>query len=74
MASAWNNEFDVLYQESDKEPRFLMLSLTTWAAGRPTPLRMLRKFLERITAHNDIQFTRCSELAGWCNGSAGNKS
>lgn len=71
MASAWHNEFDVLYQESDAEPRFLNLSLTTWAAGRPTPLRMLRKFLERITAHNDIGFARHSDLAVWCNGPAG---
>jgi hypothetical protein len=51
-----------------------MLSLTTWAAVRPTPLSMLKKFLERITAHNDIGFARCSDLAGWCNGSAANKS
>jgi hypothetical protein len=35
---------------------------------------MLRKFLERISAHNDIGFARCSDLAGWCNGSAANKS
>ncbi|HXF55902.1 MAG TPA: polysaccharide deacetylase family protein [Hyphomicrobiaceae bacterium] len=70
MASAWHNEFDVLYAESDRVPRFFMLSLTTWASGRPTPLRMLRKFLERITAHNDIKFARCSDFAEWCDGAA----
>jgi len=69
IASAWNNEFDVLYRESEKEPRFLILSLATWASGRPTPLRALRKFLERVTAHNDVQFARCAEIAEWCSGS-----
>jgi peptidoglycan/xylan/chitin deacetylase (PgdA/CDA1 family) len=70
IASAWNNEFDVLYRESEGEPRFLILSLTTWATGRPTPLRTLRKFLERVIAHNDVQFARCAEIAQWCGGSA----
>jgi peptidoglycan/xylan/chitin deacetylase (PgdA/CDA1 family) len=70
IASAWNNEFDVLYRESEREPRFLILSLTTWASGRPTPLRTLRMFLERVIAHNDVQFARCADIATWCNGSA----
>ena len=71
IASAWNNEFDVLYRESEKEPRFLILSLTTWAAGRPTPLRSLRKFLERVIVHNDVRFARCGDIAQWCNGPVG---
>jgi peptidoglycan/xylan/chitin deacetylase (PgdA/CDA1 family) len=68
VAAVWNNEFDVLYQESAQSPRFLILSLQTWAAGRPTPLRMLKNFLSRVMAHNDVKFTQCSELAEWCNG------
>jgi peptidoglycan/xylan/chitin deacetylase (PgdA/CDA1 family) len=74
VASAWNNEFDVLYRESEKEPRFLILSLTTWAAGRPTPLRALRQFLERVITHNDIQFARCADIAQWCGGTAGSQA
>jgi peptidoglycan/xylan/chitin deacetylase (PgdA/CDA1 family) len=74
IAAAWNNEFDVLYRESEKEPRFLILSLATWASGRPTPLRTLRKFLERVIAHNDVQFARCADIADWCNGSASKKN
>lgn len=70
LASVWNNEFDMLYRESDQEPRFLILSLSTWACGRPTPLRTLRKFLERVIAHNDVQFVRCSEIAQWCTAAA----
>jgi peptidoglycan/xylan/chitin deacetylase (PgdA/CDA1 family) len=70
IAAAWNNEFDVLHQESQTEPRFLILSLATWASGRPTPLRTLRKFLERVIAHNDVQFARCVDIADWCNGNS----
>jgi allantoinase len=66
LAHVWNNEFDMLYREAESAPRFMILSLQTWASGRPTPLRTLKHFLERITAHNDIQFARCSEIAGWC--------
>jgi peptidoglycan/xylan/chitin deacetylase (PgdA/CDA1 family) len=68
IAAVWNNEFDILYRESAQAPRFLILSLQTWAAGRPTPLRMLKNLLTRVIAHNDVKFTQCSELAGWCNG------
>mgnify|MGYP001191853943 FL=1 len=74
LASVWNNEFDVLYRESDQEPRFLILSLSTWASGRPTPLRTLRKFLERVIAHNDVQFARCSEIAQWCTATASSQA
>ena len=51
----------------------LILSLQTWAAGRPTPLRTLKTFLKRVIAHNDVQFTQCSDIAGWCNGLASKK-
>ena len=73
VASVWNNEFDILYRESDKAPRFLILSLQTWAAGRPAPLRTLKTFLTRVIAHNDVKFTQCSEIAEWCNGVAAKK-
>src|SRR5262245_26566837 len=70
LASVWNSEFDVLYRESERSPRFMILSIQTWATGRPAPLRTLRHFIERITVHNDIQLARCGEVADWCNGKA----
>lgn len=74
VASVWNNEFDILYRESDKAPRFLILSLQTWAAGRPTPLRTLKTFLTRVMTHNDVHFTQCGDLAGWCSTSPSKKN
>jgi peptidoglycan/xylan/chitin deacetylase (PgdA/CDA1 family) len=66
LANVWDSEFDVLYRESRRAARFMILSIQTWATGRPTPLRVLRKFIERLRTHNDIQFARCGEIAGWC--------
>ena len=72
LANVWNSEFDALYRESEQAPRFMMLSIQTWATGRPAPLRTLRQFIERLLTHNDIQFARCDQIAAWCNGRSGN--
>ena len=50
LADVWNSEFDVLYRESEHAPRFMILSMQTWATGRPAPLRTLKQFLERVIA------------------------
>jgi peptidoglycan/xylan/chitin deacetylase (PgdA/CDA1 family) len=65
LANVWNSEFEVLYRESERTSRLMILSIQTWATGRPTPLRTLRQFIERLAAYNDIQFARCNEIAGW---------
>jgi peptidoglycan/xylan/chitin deacetylase (PgdA/CDA1 family) len=67
LANVWNSEFDVLYRESEHAPRFLILSIQTWATGRPAPLRTLKHFIERLAGRNDICFARCGEIADWCN-------
>lgn len=66
LANIWGSEFDVLYRESAHGCRLLMLSIQTWATGRPAPLRSLKQFLERLVQYNDIQFARCREVAAWC--------
>jgi peptidoglycan/xylan/chitin deacetylase (PgdA/CDA1 family) len=66
LADVWDSEFEVLYRESATGIRFMILSIQTWATGRPTPLRVLRQFIRRVADHNDICFAQCSEIAGWC--------
>jgi peptidoglycan/xylan/chitin deacetylase (PgdA/CDA1 family) len=66
LANVWDSEFDVLYRESENASRFMILSIQTWATGRPAPLRTLRQFIERVSTHNDTQFARCGEIAAWC--------
>ena len=63
LANVWNNEFEVLYGESERSPRFLILSLQTWATGRPAPLRILRQFLDRLAGHEEFWFARCSDIS-----------
>ena len=46
----------------------MILSIQTWATGRPAPLRMLQQFIERLVKYNDVRFARCGEIAAWCNG------
>jgi peptidoglycan/xylan/chitin deacetylase (PgdA/CDA1 family) len=65
LASVWSNEFEVLYRESEKSPRMLMLSLQTWATGRPATLRILAQLLERVVRHEEIRMARCGDIAGW---------
>ena len=63
LANVWNNEFEVLYDESQRSPRFLILSLQTWATGRPAPLRILKEFLDRLAGHEEFWFARCSDIS-----------
>ncbi|MDZ7379812.1 MAG: polysaccharide deacetylase family protein, partial [candidate division KSB1 bacterium] len=65
LANVWNSEFEVLYRESERSPRFLILSLQTWATGRPAPLRILRQFLDRLSGHEELRFARCGDIAKW---------
>ena len=65
LASVWNNELDVLYQESEKAPRLMNLSLQTWASGRPANLRVLERLLERMVGHEEFRFAQSSEIADW---------
>ncbi len=73
LANAWNNEFEILYAESERAPRFLILSLQTWATGRPAPLRILRQFLDRLAGHEEFWFAQSTEIAKWRLDSASTK-
>jgi peptidoglycan/xylan/chitin deacetylase (PgdA/CDA1 family) len=66
LFDVWNSEYEVLHREGERSSRYMMLSLQTWATGRPVPLQALGQFIERVKRDNDAQFTRCSEIAGWC--------
>lgn len=66
LANVWNTEFDALYGESATAQRFMILSIQTWATGRPAPLRVLRQFIRRALDHNDVRFVQCGDIARWC--------
>ncbi len=63
LANVWNNEFEVLYAESERAARFLILSLQTWATGRLTSVRILKQFLDRLVGHEEIWFASCGDIS-----------
>lgn len=69
LANVWNSEFDVLYRESERAARYMILSIQTWATGRPAPLRTLRQFIERLKTCEHVRFARCGEITEWCGAS-----
>ena len=72
LSDVWNCEFEALYRESENGTRFMILSIQTWATGRPAPLRALQQFIERLQKYNDVRFARCGEIAAWCGEAAKN--
>jgi hypothetical protein len=48
----------------------MILSIQTWATGRPAPLRALQQFIARLQKYNDVRFARCGEIAAWCSDAA----
>lgn len=63
LADVWAKEFEVLYAEGASTPRYMALSLQTWATGRPATLRTLKNFITRVKCVNDVAFLTCSEFA-----------
>jgi peptidoglycan-N-acetylglucosamine deacetylase len=70
LTDVWDCEFEALYRESEHGSRFMILSIQTWATGRPASLRALQQFVARLKAYNDVRFACCSEIAAWCGGAA----
>ena len=71
LANVWKSEFDVLYRESEHgaalhDPKHPDLGDRPAGAAA----RRCRQFIERLRRHNDIQFARCGEIAGWCSKSS----
>src|SRR4051812_5269148 len=65
LFDVWTCEFETLYRESELGTRFMILSIQTWATGRPAPLRTLEQFIERLQTYNDVRFASCGEIAAW---------
>lgn len=66
VLASWKCEFDVLYAESDREPRVYSLTLHPRVSGRPFRSWALRRLIEHIQGHDGAWFATCSELADLC--------
>ena len=61
----WQDEFDVLYQESKKSPRMLIICLHPYLTGRPSRSKALDDFLTYIKDYKGLWYARCIDVANW---------
>jgi peptidoglycan/xylan/chitin deacetylase (PgdA/CDA1 family) len=63
LLNVWNSEFDMLYEESQRDARYLILSMQTWVVGRPAVLRVLDQLLSRLASFDGLWYARCGEIS-----------
>jgi len=63
MLSVWQDEFDVLYQESEAEPRLLSINWHQCMLGRPALSKVLDDILAHIKRHDKVWFARGCDVA-----------
>jgi len=64
------DHFTELYEQADKWPSILGLSIHPFLSGQPSKLRYLIDALSEIAAHRDIWMTTSDEIADWYYGEA----
>ena len=71
MLAVWLDEFDVLYRESEKEPRLLSINWHQCMLGRPALSKVLDDLLGHIKQHKGVWFARgCDVAEFWLNKNA----
>jgi len=71
MLAVWMDEFNVLYRESEKEPRLLSINWHQCMLGRPALSKVLDDLLSHIKRHNGVWFARGCDIAEfWLNKNA----
>ncbi len=61
----WEDEFQVLYEESKKSPKMLIICLHPYLTGRPSRSKALDDFLNYIKDYKDLWYARCIDVANW---------
>jgi len=63
VLSTLKAEFDILYEESDEEPRVMQLCMHPKITGRPFRAAVLDRLISYIKQHDGARFMTCSALA-----------
>jgi peptidoglycan/xylan/chitin deacetylase (PgdA/CDA1 family) len=63
MLAVWMDEFDVLYRESEAEPRLLSINWHQCMLGRPAVSKVLDELLGHIKRHKGVWFARGCDIA-----------
>ncbi|MFQ5913437.1 MAG: polysaccharide deacetylase family protein [Nitrospinota bacterium] len=61
----WKDEFDVLYAESEADPKMFIFQNHPFVMGRAHRAKYFEMFLSYIKGHEDVWFARCIDVADW---------
>jgi allantoinase len=68
-SSVWlsrvKDHFDRLYQEGEKHPRFMSMSVHPYIIGAPHRIAYFEKALDYILGHENIWFTTAEDIYDW---------
>ncbi len=59
------DQFDVLYEEGEKNGKVMSISLHPYIIGVPHRIRVLRRILEHITSHPGLWIAKAEEVEDW---------
>ena len=65
VLGVWQDEFHVLYEESKKSPKMLIICLHPYLTGRPSRSKALDDFLNYIKDFKGLWYARCIDIANW---------
>lgn len=65
LLGIWQDEFSVLYEESFREPRMLIICMHPLLTGRPSRAKILDEFIGQIKNYQGLWFATCGQVADW---------
>ena len=65
VLGVWQDEFDVLYKESEKSPKMVIICMHPYLTGRPSRSKALDDFLGYIKNFKGLWFARGIDVANW---------
>ena len=65
MLQMWQDCFDCLYEEGDRDPKFMMWGNHPFVGGRPFRALLLREFIRYAKNHGKVWFAPAGEIAKW---------
>lgn len=65
VLGVWQDEFDVLYKESEKSPKMVIICMHPYLTGRPSRSKALDDFLCYIKNFKGLWFARGIDVANW---------
>ena len=65
LLQMWKDCFDCLYEEGERDPKFMMWGNHPFVGGRPFRALLLREFIRYAKSHGKVWFAPAGEIAKW---------